>query len=155
MTHRNLDSRVNSTVRPYDILNVERRYESFRKQLVTDLDRLNTVLPLTLRLGRLEIDAAARDLVRTVRQAPHRRQRPWLSRLAERLRIEAVLEALRGRPGACTESRREESGDDASNRDAPSITSRAPTNVRSDPSLASIGPGEIRAANTNRPSVLR
>jgi hypothetical protein len=155
MTRRDLDSRVNSTVRPYDILNVERRYESFRKQLVADLDRLNTVLPLALRLGRLEIDAVARDLVRTIRQAPHRRERPWLARLAERMRIKTVLAALRVRPGSCAGSRREESGADASNRDAPSITSRAPTKVRSDPSLASLGPGEIRAANTNRPSASR
>lgn len=142
-------------MRPYDILNVERRYESFRKQLVADLDRLNTVLPLALRLGRLEIDAVARNLVRTVRQAPHRRERPWPARLAERMRIKAVLASLRVRPGARAGARREESGGDASHGDAPSTTSRAPTNVRSDPSLASLGPGEIRAANTNRPSALR
>lgn len=116
----------------YDITKVDREYEKLRIQLIADLCRLNTVLPLALMLRRNEIDRISHDLIKAVRKAPFRRQGPLLVRLAEGIRFTACSalnrrgsQAQVGRPPYVMgqDNRGERNGDELSTTfgDVPSI----------------------------------
>jgi hypothetical protein len=143
-----------SSLTHYDVVKVDREYEKLRIHLVADLCRLNTALPLALMLRRSEIDRIARDLVRSVRKAPYRRQGPLLVRLVEGIRFKASSAMQRSGSEVQAERHQYESGEDVKgerSRDELSITFGDVPNIPFASPPFSDEAEKVRAANTNRP----